>query len=279
MKYICLNNNLEMPIIGIGTYPLNGVPLIKTIFNAYKSGYTNFDTSAAYFNEECLGVAIKRIKSYGGKTPFITTKLRNTNQRENNVREGFFDSLKKLGVEKIDLYLMHWPYPEKYLESWKQMETLYKEGLIGAIGVCNFHQHHLEKLLEIAEVVPAINQIELHPLLSQKPLRDYCKGKGIHVQAYSPLARMDPKLVEHPVLVELAKKYKKTIPQVILRWDIQEGILVIPKSGNKNRIKENIDVFDFEFTRNEMLEIESMNEDYRVRFNPDTVDYVNILKA
>ena len=279
MQYIRLNNNLEMPIIGIGTYSLNGVPLIKTVLNAYSCGYTNFDTSAAYFNEECLGVAIKRIMSYGANPPFITTKLSNTSQRENNVREYFLNSMKRLGLKKIDLYLMHWPYPEKYLESWKQMETLYKEGLVGAIGVCNFHQHHLERLLEVAEVVPAINQIELHPLLSQKPIRDYCKDKGIHIQAYSPLARMDSKLAEHPVLVELAKKYKKTVPQVILRWDIQEGIIVIPKSKNKNRIEENIDIFDFELTKNEMLDIESINEDYRVRFNPDTVDYINILKA
>lgn len=279
MKYIRLNNNSEMPIIGIGTYPLNGVSLIKTVLNAYSFGYRNFDTSAAYFNEECLGVAIKRILSYGAAPPFITTKLSNTSQRENNVREGFFDSMKRLGLNKIDLYLMHWPYPGKYLESWKQMEVLYKEGLIGAIGVCNFHQHHLEKLLEVAEIIPAINQIELHPLLSQKSLRNYCKDKGIHVQAYSPIARMDPKLVEHPVLIELAQKHKKTVPQVILRWDIQEEIIVIPKSKNKNRIEENIDIFDFELTKNEMIKIENINEDYRVRFNPDTVDYINVLKA
>ena len=279
MQYIRLNNNLEIPIIGIGTYPLKGIPLIKTVLHAHSCGYMNFDTSYSYFNEDCLGVAINRIMSYGRKLPLITTKLRNTFQRENNVREGFFNSMKRLGLKKIDLYLMHWPYPGKYLESWKQMEALYKEGFIGAIGVCNFHQHHLERLLEVAEVVPAINQIELHPLLSQKPLRDYCKAKGIRLQAYTPLARMDPKLVEHPVLIKLAKKYNKTIPQVILRWDVQEGIIVIPKSGNKNRIKENIQIFDFELTKSEIFEIEGINEDYRVRFDPDTVDYINILKA
>jgi diketogulonate reductase-like aldo/keto reductase len=279
MKYIRLNNNLEMPILGIGTYPLNGLPLIKTVLNAHGCGYTSFDTSAAYFNEECLGVAIKRIVSSGASQPFITTKLTNTSQRENKVTEGFFNSLKRLGLKKIDLYLMHWPYPDKYLKSWKQMEVLYKEGLIGAIGVCNFHQHHLKRLLEVAEIIPAINQIEIHPLFSQKPLRDYCKDKGIHVQAYSPIARMDPKLVRHPVLVKLSKRHKKTVPQVILRWDIQEGIIALPKSGNKYRIEENIDIFNFELTENEMLEIDDINEDYRVRFNPDTVDYINILKA
>ncbi len=279
MQYIRLNNNIEIPIIGIGTYPLNGLSLIRTVVNAYRHGYTSFDTSAAYFNEECLGVALNLIKSHGAKSLFITTKLSNTSQREGNIREGLLNSMKKLGVKKIDLYSMHWPYPEKYLESWKQMEALYNEGLVKAIGVSNFHQHHLEKLLEVAEVVPAINQIELHPLLSQKPLRDYCKAKGIHVQAYSPVARMDPKLVNHPVLVELSIKYKKTVPQIILRWDVQKGIIAVPKSGNKNRIKENIDIFDFELIQDEMLQIDSINENYRVRFNPDTVDYINILKA
>jgi methylglyoxal/glyoxal reductase len=279
MQNIRLNNDIEMPIMGIGTFPLKGVPLIKTALTAYNYGYRSFDTSAAYFNEECLGVAIKRIKSYNGSLPFVTTKLSNTSQRENKVREGFFTSLKKLGLEQIDLYLMHWPYPEKFVESWKQMESLYKEGFVRAIGVCNFHQHHLDSLLQEAEIIPAVNQVELHPLLSQKPLRDYCKDKEIHVQAYSPIARMEPKLVEHPTIIALAKKYKKTAPQIVLRSDIQEGISVIPKSSNRNRIKENIDIFDFELTKKEMLAISGLNEDYRLRFDPDTVDYINVLKA
>ena len=279
MKLVRLNNNIEMPIIGTGTYPLNGRTLIKTVINAYKNGYRSFDTSAAYFNEECLGVALNRLRAQGAEDIFITTKLRNTSQREGNVREGFLDSLQKLGVDQIDLYLMHWPYPEKFLESWKEMELLYKEGLVKAIGVCNFHQHHLEKLLEIAEIIPAVNQIELHPLLSQELLKEFCESKGIQVQAYSPVARMNPKLVNHPVLVKLANKYKKTVPQIILRWDIQNEVIVIPKSGNKNRIKENINIFDFELSKDEMLQIDRLNENYRVRFNPDTVDYINILKA
>ncbi len=268
-----------MPIIGIGTYPLNGIPLIKTVINAYKNGYRSFDTSAAYFNEECLGIALRRLKTYGAKDIFITTKLRNTSQCEGKVREGFLESLKKLGLETIDLYLMHWPYPNRFLESWKEMELLYKEGFVKAIGVCNFHQHHLEKLLKVADVVPSINQVELHPLLSQKPLMDYCLEKGICMQAYSPIARMDSKLIEHPLLVELANKYQKSVVQIVLRWDVQKGIIVIPKSGNLKRLKENINIFDFELTSNEMLKIDQINENYRVRFDPDTVDYVNILKA
>ena len=279
MQYARLNNNLEMPVIGAGTYPLDGVSLIKMILHAYRCGYRSFDTSAAYFNEECLGVAIKRISAFGLSPPFITTKLRNTSQREGRVREGFYDSLKKLGTGKIDLYLMHWPYPDKYVGSWKEMEVLYKGGLVGAIGVCNCHQHHLENILNVAEVVPAVNQIECHPLLSQEPLRAYCRDRGIHVQAYSPIARMEPKLVKHPALVELAKQHNKTVPQIILRWDVQKKIIVIPKSGNPNRLKENIDIFNFELTEGEMAKIDGVNEDYRVRFDPDTVDYVNVLKA
>jgi diketogulonate reductase-like aldo/keto reductase len=279
MRYVRLNNNLEMPIIGAGTYPLKGVSLIKMVLRAYRCGYRSFDTSAAYFNEESLGVVIKRISSYGLPAPFITTKLRNKSQREDRVREGFYDSLKKLGTEKIDLYLMHWPYPDKYIASWKEMEALYKEGVVGAIGVCNCHQHHLQNILNVAEVVPAVNQIECHPLLSQEPLRAYCRDKGIRVQAYSPIARMEPKLVKHPVLVELAKKHTKTVPQIILRWDVQKEIIVIPKSGDRNRLKENIDIFDFELTEGEMTQIDGVNEDCRIRFDPDTVDYVNVLKA
>lgn len=268
-----------MPMIGIGTYPLNGISLIKAIVNAYRSGYTNFETSAAYFNEECLGVSLELIKSLGAKEIFITTKLSNSAQREGDARKALLNSMKKLRVEQVDLYLIHWPYPQKYLDSWKQMEALHKEGLVKAIGVCNFHEHHLNKLLEVAEVVPAVNQIEIHPLFSQKPLREYCENRGIKLQAYSPIARMNPKLVENELLVKLANKYQKTVPQIILRWDIQSGLLTVPKSGNRKRIQENIDIFDFELTQEEMYKIEHINEDYRVRFNPDTVDYVNVLKA
>lgn len=279
MKYVLLNNNIKMPILGMGTYPLNGFSLISTVINAYLNGYENFETSAAYFNEKYLGISLKIIKLLGAKNIFITTKLSNTAQREGNIRKALLSSMEKLGVKKIDLYLMHWPYPEKYLDSWKEMELLYKEGLIKAIGVCNFHEHHLEKLLEIADIIPAVNQVEIHPLLSQKPLRDYCENKGIKMQAYSPVARMNPKLISHPVLIKIANKYNKTVPQIILRWDIQNEIMAIPKSSNRKRIKENIDIFDFSLTENEIIKIDNINENFRVRFNPDTVDYVNILKA
>ncbi|MGA1933004.1 aldo/keto reductase [Arcobacter sp. YIC-464] len=276
MKYITLNNNLKMPIIGLGTYPLNRIALLKTILNANKFGCKSFDTSSAYGNEWWLGLSLKLLELYGTRDIFITSKLSNTSQRKGDIRKALLTSMKKLKVKQLDLYLMHWPNPDTYLDSWKEMEKLYKEGLVKAIGVCNFHVHHLEKLLEVAEIIPAINQIELHPLLSQESLRLYCKSKGIQVQAYSPVARMDSKLISHSVLMELAKKYNKTVPQIILRWDIQNEIITIPKSGNKDRIKENLDVFDFELTKEEIKKIDAINEDYRVRYNPDTVDYFKV---
>lgn len=276
MEFIKLNNGVKMSIIGMGTYPLNGFSLLKAVSNSFKNGCISFDTSSAYHNERWLGYSLKYLKLLGAKDIFVTTKLSNGSQRKGNIRKAFMDSKKKLGLKKVDLYLMHWPNPETFLDSWKEMELLCKEGHIRAIGVCNFHQHHLEKLLEVAEIIPAINQVELHPLLNQKSLVKYCESKGIKVQAYSPVARMDPKLIEHSVLVNLSKKYNKTVPQIILRWDIQNKIITIPKSGNPIRIKENFNIFDFKLTDEEILQIDNINEDYRVRFNPDTVDFMKV---
>jgi len=273
MKNIVLNNGLKMPIIGLGTYPLNRFKLIKAMWYAHKKGCTSFDTSSAYHNERWLGVGIK---IFGVKNIFITTKLSNTSQRNGNIREALLESIKRLGVKHIDLYLMHWPNPDTYLESWKEMEKLYKEGLVKAIGVCNFHEHHLEKLLEVAEITPVINQIELHPLLTQMPLREYCKSKNIQIQSYSPIARMNPKLIENSILVSIAKKYNKSVPQVILRWNLENNIVTIPKSGSKDRIIENFDIFDFNLTDEEMDDINNINENFRVRYNPDTVDYFKV---
>lgn len=273
MDFVRLNNGVKMPIIGLGTYPLNKFKLVKSVVTAYRNGCMSFDTSSAYGNEKWLGRSLKIIKFLGAKNIFITTKLSNSEQRKGDVRTSLRTSMKNLGVSQIDLYLMHWPNPETYLDSWKQMEELYKEGLVKAIGVCNFHEHHLQKLLEIADVVPMINQVEIHPLFTQKPLREYCTNLGIKVQAYSPIARMHQKLVDHPTLIKLAKKYDKTVPQVILRWDIQNEIITIPKSGNKIRIMENFNIFDFTLSSEEIKMINDLNEDFRVRFNPDTVDY------
>lgn len=273
MKYIKLNNGLEIPIIGLGTYPLNRIALIKAMWYAYKNGCESFDTSSAYGNERWLGIGIRILKLFGVNKIFITTKLSNEGQIKGNIREELLKSMKKLNVDCIDLYLMHWPNPETYLDSWREMEKLYEEGLVRGIGVCNFHEHHFENLLKVARIKPVINQIEIHPLLTQEPLRRYLEKNQIQVQSYSPVARMDKKLIDNHLLVLLSKKYNKSVPQIILRWNIQNNIITIPKSGNKFRIKENFNIFDFELTKNELNQIDSLNENYRVRFNPDTVDF------
>lgn len=276
MVFVDLNNGLKMPIIGLGTYPLNRFDLINAMRYAYQAGCTSFDTSAAYENERWLGLGVKVLKLFGSESLFITTKLSNFDQRKGNVRKALLGSMSRLGVKYLDLYLMHWPNPKTYLDSWKQMEDLYEEGLVGAIGVCNFHEHHLINLLDLAKYKPVINQIELHPLLTQVPLRELCRKEGIKIQSYSPVARMDKKLIENQILIDLSCKYNKTVPQIILRWNIQNGLLVIPKSGNKDRIRENFDVFDFELQDEDIKKVDGLNEDYRVRYNPDTVDYTMV---
>ena len=272
-----LNNKIKIPVLGLGTFPLNKFKLIKVVFQAYKLGYRSFDTSPAYNNEKWLGLALLLLRFFKKKEKlFITTKLSNSDQRKGNVRQALLGSMKRLNVRSIDLYLMHWPNPETYIDSWKQMEILYEEGLVKAIGVCNFHQHHLDELLKVAKIIPAINQVELHPLLSQTELVVYCKSRGINIEAYSPVARMHPQLIENKILTQIADKHDKSVPQIILRWDIQHGYVVIPKSSSRNRLKENISVFDFELLPEEMALIDGVNENFRVRHNPDTADFNNL---
>lgn len=276
MRKINLNNKLEMPVLGLGTYPLNKIHLVRTVLYAYSYGCRSFDTSSAYGNEKWLGLALKILRFFGANDIFITSKLSNFEQRSGNIKNSLFNTMNRLGVKQLDLYLMHWPNPETYLDCWKQMELLYKAGYVKAIGVCNFHEHHLKKLFEIAEIIPVINQIELHPLLSQERLVDFCNKHSIRVESYSPLARMDPKLINSSILKRLAEKYSKTVPQIILRWNIQKNIITIPKSGSKNRIRENFSVFDFNLSESEICDIDKLNENYRVRYNPDTVDFKKV---
>ena len=173
----------------------------------------------------------------------------------------------------ISLATYYWPNPETYLLTWKSMERLYKDGLVKAIGVCNFHQYHLESLMEVADIMPMVNQVELHPLLSQRELVNFCKDNGILVEAYSPLARNNPQLMKNDVLIELGKKYSKSVAQVILRWDYQNHIVSVPKSENPERMRNNISIFDFELTESEMLKIDALNKNMRVRHDPDNCDF------
>jgi diketogulonate reductase-like aldo/keto reductase len=216
------------------------------------------------------------LKGISRKDLFIITKVSNVDQRKGNIKKALKLSMLKLGVKYIDLYLMHWPHPNTYKNTWKQMEELYESGVVKSIGVCNFHKQHLEELFTINKITPVVNEIELHPLLTQKELSEFCKTNKINIISYSPLARMDEKLIKNPILIELSKIHKKTVPQIIFRWNLQHNYIVIPKTESKKRLKENIDIFDFCLTKEEMDIIDTINQNYRVRHNPETCDYSKV---
>lgn len=273
MENYTLSNGKEIPVLGFGTFPMKKMELVKAVWDGVDVGYRLFDTATAYRNELELGIAMKRYFGRKKSELFVSTKISNRQQELKNVRDSLNRSLKKLGRKYVDMYMVHWPYPGYYLDTWKQMEELYDEGLIKVLGVCNFHQHHLEELFEHCRIRPMVNQLELHPLLSQKELRDFCAKNDILVEAYSPTARMDPKLVKHPVLQSIAKEKDKNVVQVILRWNYQNHVLPIIKSSNKGRMESNFNIFDFELTPAEMANIEDINENYRVRHDPDNCDF------
>lgn len=263
--YATLNNGLHMPRIGLGTLRVTEGGEVETaVSTAIKSGYRLIDTASIYKNEDGVGEGIRR-SGIARDQLFVTTKVWYTDYGYEETLRAYDDSLKKLGLDYVDLYLIHWPCGDRFKSAYKALEKLYKDGKVKAIGVSNFHVHHLEDLLSEAEVVPALNQVECHPLLQQEELRAYCRDKGIAFQAWSPL--MAGNSLDHPVLVKLAEKYGKSTSQIILRWDLQNDILTIPKSTNEKRILDNLSVFDFELTPEDLQAISTMNENKR--FGPD----------
>ena len=263
---------MELPAVGLGTYPLNKLKLIRVMFQAVTVGYRYIDTAAGYGNERWLGRALKWCPCRRNNL-ILSSKISNTQQRESSVAAAYERSCRALGVKFLDLYLIHWPLPGRFLETWKGMEELYHAGKVRAIGVCNFHRHHLEELLAVASVKPVLNQVELHPLLNQRELRDFCREQEILVEAYSPLARMNERLIGAPTLQKIAAKYEKSVPQVILRWDIQNGVAAVPKSSSRKRLRTNIGLFDFELTPEEMADVDALDCGLRIRYNPDNCDY------
>lgn len=270
-----LSNSQNIPLMGLGTFPMKGIELIKAVVTAEKVGYSLFDTSRAYHNERELGIALK-LGKLKREDIFVITKISNRQQETGDVRGALVSSLKMLHLSYVDLYLLHWPYPEYYMKTWKAMEELQKEGLTRSIGVCNCHEHHLTPLLDIAEIKPVVNEIELHPLLTQENLVDYCRLHDIKMIAYSPLARMAPELVESDIIKTLSTKYDKTSAQIILRWDFQHGYITIPKSSKKDHILGNKSILSFELTDFEMKLIDGLNQNKRFRHNPDTCDFAKL---
>ncbi|MCD8873266.1 aldo/keto reductase [Mammaliicoccus sciuri] len=266
-----LNNNVEIPELGLGVYKIEDADVERVIHTAIDAGYRAIDTAWFYKNEKALGEALKTV-NIKREDLFITTKLWNDFQGYDATIKAFNDSLESLQLTYIDMYLIHWPCPADglFIETYKALETLYKEGKIKAIGVCNFKEHHLDQLLAETEVVPAVNQVEFHPLFNQKALQAYCESKGIKLMAWSPLMR-GGEWLNNADLQSIADQYNKTVAQVIIKWHLQQGRLVIPKSQNDNRIRENFDVFDFELSDEDLAKIDQLNTDERQFRDPDEV--------
>lgn len=271
---IKLNNDVEMPGVGLGVFQVENNETAEIVKNAIEAGYRSIDTAAIYGNEAGVGEGIKlALASTGLKREdlFITSKVWNSGLSYTETVAAYDESLKKLGLDYLDLYLIHWPGKNKYAESWRALEDLYKEGKIKAIGVCNFNISHLQDLLKIARVMPVINQVEFHPRLQQVALRSFCKEHNIQLEAWAPL--MQGGLLEDQIIAKIAEKYGKSNSQVILRWDIQNGVVTIPKSVRKERMTQNADIFDFNLTDEELEVINAMNLDKRVGPDPEEFDF------
>jgi diketogulonate reductase-like aldo/keto reductase len=266
-----LHNGVEMPWFGLGVFKVKeGSEVIDSVKAAIKNGYISIDTAAVYKNEEGVGQGIKE-SGVPREELFITSKVWNADQGYESTLKAFDTSLEKLGLDYLDLYLIHWPVKGKYVETWKALEKLYKDGRVKAIGVSNHHVHHLKDILAEAEIKPMVNQVEYHPHLTQKELHEFCKSEGIQLEAWSPLKQGE--LLTEPVIAEIGQKYQKSAAQVILRWDLQNEVVTIPKSIKEHRIIENASIFDFELSSEDMERINSLNKNERIGSDPDNFNF------
>ena len=272
---VILNNGLEMPVIGLGTFRAEeNAEIINSIKWALEAGYTLIDTAASYKNEEIIGKAIRE-SGVKRENIFLSTKLPNTDQGYESTLLAIDKSLERLGVEYVDLYLIHWPSASENREedinkredTWKAMEEIYKSGKAKAIGVSNYTIKHLEDMKKYAKIPPVVNQVEFHPFLYQKELLEYCRENNIALEAYRPLTQ--GKKMDDETISEIAKNYNKTNAQVLLCWSLQHGCIAIPKSTNKGRIQENIDIFDFELSEEDMSKLDSLNENLHLCWDPN----------
>ncbi len=259
-----------MPWLGFGVFKIeDGRKVEESVKHALEAGYRSIDTASVYGNERGVGKAIRE-SDVPREEIFLTTKVWNDAQREKRTMEAFEESLERLGTDYVDLYLVHWPEPDCYQETWQVMEQIYQSGRAKAIGVSNFLVHHLEDILSTSQVVPTVNQIEFHPFLVQPELLSFCQSQHIQVEAWSPL--MQGQIVEVEVVKELAEKYNKTPAHIALRWDLQHEVVTIPKSERPERIKENAEIFDFELSQADMDAIDALDKEKRIGPDPDNFD-------
>lgn len=270
MKKLVLNNNVEIPALGLGTFRSEGEGAYKAVLHALKSGYRLIDTAAAYGNEEAVGRAI-RDAGIPREDIFVTTKLWKADLGYMSAKRAFHASLKRLGLDYLDLYLIHWPGDhDENKRSWRALEDLYFEGAVRSIGVSNFSFHHLEHLLEDAEIVPQVNQVETHLYLQNKKLQDFCMANGIHLEAYAPLLSKDVKtLLSDETLGKIAEKHNKTPAQTALRFLVENEIVPLPKSVTPSRIEENLNVFDFELEKEDFDALRQLNRGKKTFPDPD----------
>ena len=258
-----------LPQLGLGVYKVDNDLAAPLVSHALNNGYRLIDTASMYENEVGVGQGI-RDSGVPREEVLVATKFWMDDLGFENTLKAFDKSLKLLGLEYLDLYLIHWPAPKRgllYVDSWKAMEKLKNDGLVRSIGVCNFHTHHIDEILKVAEHKPVLNQVELHPWLTQDKVLDYDNSHKIVTQAWSPLAR--GKILEEEMLATVGSKYGKSVAQVVLRWHIQRGVAVIPKSNSKDRIVENMNVFDFELSDEEMAAISALNSGFRTGVDPE----------
>lgn len=257
MHTVKLNNGIEMPIEGYGVFQVSPEKTERCVTEALEVGYRSIDTAAAYGNEEAVGKAIK-LSGIPREELFVTTKLWVSDQGYENTKLAFETSLKKLGLDYLDLYLIHQPFGD-YYGSWRAMEDLYKEGKIKAIGVSNFEADRLVDLILNNDVVPAVNQIEVHPFLQQNEAKAVMEEYGVHIEAWGPLSEGANNIFENELLKEIAEKHQKSVAQVILRWHLERGVIIIPKSVRKERMQENLAVFDFSLDQEDIEKIATLD--------------------
>jgi len=264
---VTLNDGNQIPVLGLGMWQAgSGKATRNAVAVALQIGYRLFDTAKLYGNERDLGVAVRE-SGIPREEVFVTTKLWNNDHGYESALRAFEKSRHELGLDYVDLYLIHWPVPGLRHESWKALLKIHDEGLARSVGVSNYTIRHLEELLPATPIPPAVNQVEFHPFLYQKDLLEFCVKNRIQLEAYSPLTRGHR--LNHPILTQVAAKYARTPAQVLIRWSLQHGLVVIPKSIRPDRIRENAAVFDFELKREDMERLDSLDESSHVAWNPE----------